>query len=45
MDATQTSTWTAAGVWVAALSFLGLLVRQINPWRAQTATAEQSFRE
>ena len=36
---------TAAGVVVAAISLLGLLVRQINPWRKQTADSEQKFRD
>lgn len=35
---------TAAGVVVAALSLLGLLIRQIGPWKKQTTDAEASFR-
>lgn len=36
---------TATGVWVAALSFLGLLIRQIGPWRKQEHEAEAAFRD
>jgi response regulator RpfG family c-di-GMP phosphodiesterase len=34
-----------AGVWVAALSFLGILIRQIGPWKQQTAEVEQRLRD
>lgn len=37
--------WTAAGAWAAALGILGLLIRQIGPWRKQTTEAEQKLRE
>lgn len=37
--------WTAAGVWVAALSFLGLLIRQVGPWHKQATDAEKAFRD
>jgi hypothetical protein len=36
--------WTAAGVWVAALSFLGMLVRQIAPWKKQAAEVDERLR-
>jgi hypothetical protein len=39
------SNWTAVGVWIAALSFLGLLIRQIGPWRRQRDEAEKIFRD
>lgn len=40
------SQWTAvAGIWVAALSFLGLLIRQIGPWKKQAAEAEARLRD
>lgn len=34
-----------AGFWVALIGFFGLLIKQIVPWRVQSATAEQSFRD
>lgn len=39
-----TLNWTAAGVWVAALSFFGLLIRQILPWKKQAAETEARLR-
>jgi hypothetical protein len=38
------SQWTAAGVWIAALSFLGLLIRQMIPWRRQISEDEHHLR-
>jgi hypothetical protein len=35
---------TAGGVVVAALSLLGLLIRQIGPWKKQATDAEANFR-
>lgn len=37
--------FTAAGIWVALLAFLGLAVRQVVPWKKQAQTAEESFRD
>lgn len=36
---------TVAGVWIAALGILGLLIRQVLPWRKQEADAQQQFRD
>lgn len=38
------SQWTAAGIWVAALSFLGLLIRQVVPWKKLAGDFEADFR-
>lgn len=35
---------TLAGVWVAALSFLGLLIRQIGPWKKLATEHETRLR-
>lgn len=40
----MTDNLTLAGVWVAALSFLGLLVRQAVPWRKVSADADAVLR-
>lgn len=40
----EPSSWTAAGVWVAALSFIGLLIRQIGPWKREQAAVETRLR-
>lgn len=39
-----TETLTAFGVWIAALSFLGILIRQVGPWRRQISEAEDHLR-
>lgn len=39
------SQWTAAGIWVAALGFLGLLARQFVPWKKQASEAEARLRD
>jgi hypothetical protein len=36
--------WTAAG-WVAVIGLLGVIVRQVSPWRQQKIDAEQQFRD
>jgi hypothetical protein len=36
--------WTAAGVWIAALTFLGILVRQLVPWRRAVSEDEAHLR-
>jgi hypothetical protein len=36
--------WTAAGIWVAALSFFGLLIRQIVPWKKIAIDADAHLR-
>ena len=41
----DTAGWTAAGVWIAALSFLGLLIRQIGPWKKQVSEVEDHLRD
>lgn len=37
--------WTLAGIWVAALSFFGILIRQIGPWKKQSDDAQAHFRD
>lgn len=41
----STSEITAAGVWVAAIGFLGLLLRLVGPWRKQISDAEERLRK
>lgn len=36
--------WMAAGVWISALSLIGILIRQIGPWRKQASDAEAVIR-
>lgn len=36
---------TATGVWIAAIGLLGILIRQIGPWRQQANAAEAQARE
>lgn len=36
--------WTAAGAWTAAIALLGIIARQVNPWRKQTIEADQQLR-
>lgn len=36
---------TLAGVWVAAIGIVGILIRQIGPWRKLQMDAEQGFRD
>jgi hypothetical protein len=38
------SQWTTAGVWIVALSLVGIFIRQIVPWRTQAAEAEAHLR-
>lgn len=38
-------TWTSAGVWGAFLALLGIIARQVGPWRKQSMDAEQTFRD
>lgn len=40
----ETAPWTVAGIWVAALSLFGLVIRQIGPWRKQISEAEDHLR-
>jgi uncharacterized membrane protein YccC len=35
---------TMAGVWIAAIGIVGLLIRQIMPWRRQVSADEQTLR-
>jgi tellurite resistance protein len=37
-------TWTAAGAWTAAVTLIGMVVRQVGPWRKQSLDAEKGFR-
>lgn len=36
-------TWTAAGAWGTFLALLGLIIRQVGPWRKQTTDAQDAF--
>jgi hypothetical protein len=36
---------TAVGAWTAALALIGIIVRQIGPWRKQSMDAEKVFRD
>jgi hypothetical protein len=36
---------TSVGVWIAALSLVGLLIRQIIPWKKLTSDAEAKLRD
>lgn len=40
----MTDNLTLAGVWVAALSFFGLLVRQVVPWKKVSSDADAVLR-
>jgi regulator of replication initiation timing len=37
--------WTVAGVWVAAIGLIGILLRQIGPWRQQVSDTESTIRK
>lgn len=37
--------WTAAGAWGAFLTLLGLLIKQIAPWKKLTTDADESLRK
>lgn len=39
------SGWTATGVWIAALTLVGILVRQVVPWRKAEHDSEVQFRD
>lgn len=41
----STSQLTTIGVWTAAIGFLGLLVRQIVPWKKVTSDADANLRD
>lgn len=45
MPELSSSGLTTAGVWIAALGIVGILIRQIGPWRKQRDEAEQIFRD
>jgi hypothetical protein len=36
---------TTAGVWIAALTLIGIAVRQLVPWKKQGSDAEAQFRD
>jgi hypothetical protein len=38
-------TWTAAGAWASFLALVGIIVRQVGPWRKQSLDAEKGFRD
>lgn len=35
----------AGGIWVAVLTLVGLIVRQVSPWRKQSIDAQQAFQQ
>lgn len=37
-------TWTAAGAWASFLALLGVIARQVGPWRKLSLDAEETFR-
>lgn len=37
-------TWTAAGAWASFIALVGIIIRQVGPWRKQSIDAEQTFR-
>jgi hypothetical protein len=37
--------WTAAGAWGAFLALLGIIVRQVGPWRKLSIDADQRLRD
>lgn len=37
--------WTAAGAWASFLALMGIIVRQVGPWRKQSIEAEQRLRD
>lgn len=37
--------WTAGGAWAAVALLLGIIARQVNPWRSQSISAEQRLRD
>ena len=37
--------WTAAGAWGSFLVLIGIIIRQIGPWRKQSIDAAQTFRD
>lgn len=37
--------WTAAGAWASFLALLGVIIRQVGPWKKQTSDAETKLRE
>lgn len=38
-------TWTAAGAWASFLALVGIIVRQVGPWRKISVDAETVFRD
>lgn len=36
---------TAAGIWVAAITLIGILARQVVPWKKQEDDSEAQFRD
>lgn len=41
----ENQAWSAAGWGVALVTFMGLLIRQIGPWRKQISDAEEGIRK
>lgn len=37
--------WTAAGAWASFIALLGIIIRQVGPWRKQSIDAEQRLRD
>jgi ABC-type multidrug transport system fused ATPase/permease subunit len=44
-DLSSPQGWTLVGVWTAAIGLVGLLIRQIGPWKKQISDAEENIRK
>lgn len=38
-------TWTGLGVWASFFALLGIIVRQVGPWRKLSIDSEKAFRD
>lgn len=38
-------TWGAAGAWASFVALVGVIIRQVGPWRKQSLDAEKVFRD
>ena len=41
----QGFSWTAAGAWATFLALIGVVIRQVGPWKKQHTEAEQRLRD
>jgi hypothetical protein len=37
--------WTAAGAWASFVALMGVIIRQVGPWKKQTSDAESKLRD